>query len=153
MWLEQYDGQTTDELLALAGSYDRTSLVEAFNMGLDQKAHRTKTPRTDTELVVPAVIEFEQEVKNGGYAQFLLNSSGRYAPVIVAALEKLRCPKATTITKAALGALPPNWKDQSIKQLGRALNKFDAQFYQIDEDLTDALFEFISENRSDIQLP
>jgi hypothetical protein len=39
-WLDEYSGQTVDELLALEGEYRLDSLVLAFEQALDQKTER-----------------------------------------------------------------------------------------------------------------
>jgi len=39
-WLEEYSGQTTDELISIEGEYKTDSLVLAFEQALDQKSER-----------------------------------------------------------------------------------------------------------------
>ena len=91
-WLDQYTGQTTDELIALEGEYRTDSLVLAFEQALDQKTARAGTEElTAEERVVLAVEALEREVNNGGYGQFFTNDSNEYTPIIVDALMRIGC--------------------------------------------------------------
>ena len=47
----------------------------------------------------------EREVNNGGYSQFFLNSSRKFAPSIVQALQRIGCDAAAVLTAKALDAL------------------------------------------------
>ena len=105
-WLEAYDGQSTDDLIALEGEYRTDSIVLAFEMALDQKESRVgEAGLSDEERVVQAVEALEREVNNGGYGQFFTNTSHAYAPVIVDALARIGCREAAEITQAAIDAV------------------------------------------------
>ncbi len=86
-FLESYDGQSTDELIALESSHRVDSLVLAFEQAL-----LTKDYPTAEEQVVLAVEALEREVNNGGYSQFFVNSSREYSSLVVEALEAIDCP-------------------------------------------------------------
>src|SRR5215208_5386637 len=101
-FLKSYGGQTTDELLALADRYRVDSLVLAFEQAIEGKAQ----PSRD-ELCVLAVEAIEREVNNGGYWQFFVNSSNRYASIAEEALRKIGCLKTADITRDAVLAIAP----------------------------------------------
>jgi hypothetical protein len=105
-WLDNYSGETTEELLALEGRYRTDSLVVVFEHAIDQKAAREGLQSlSDEERVVLAVEALEREVNNGGYEQFFLNSTREYAPIIVDALTRIGCRRTAAITQKALDAL------------------------------------------------
>jgi len=64
-WLDQYSGQTVDQLLFLADEFSIPSLVLAFEQALDRKSAREgEQSLTSEERVIIAVEEFEREVNN-----------------------------------------------------------------------------------------
>lgn len=74
-WLD-YAGQTTDELLALAGEYRIDSLVCAFDEALGRKELAFGMDGlTPEERVVLAAEALEREVNNGGFDQLFVNVS------------------------------------------------------------------------------
>src|SRR2546421_9028027 len=101
-WLDRYNGESFDELVALEGSYRIDSLVLAFEEAMDQKAARVgENKLTGEERVILAVEALERELNNGGYGQFFLNTPA-YAPIIVDALRRIGCPKVAEITDRAV---------------------------------------------------
>jgi Domain of unknown function (DUF4375) len=60
---------------------------------------------TDEENLVLAVMALEREVNNGGYHQFFLNSSHRFAAVILDYLGRIGCTATEAITGRAIAAL------------------------------------------------
>ena len=102
-WLEGYNGESVDELIALEGKCRTDSLVLAFEQAMDQKAARIgEDELTAEERIILAIEALEREVNNGGYGQFFLNSSREYAPIIADALRRISCPKTAEITQKAL---------------------------------------------------
>ncbi len=100
-----------------------------------------------------AVNVFDLEVKNGGFSQFLCNSSGVYAPVIVSILRLLDCPKTISITAAALAARPDGWETLDSRSLSQYLHQFDLEYYQTGEDLFDKMYDFIAAHPNGFRLP
>src|SRR5262249_52433074 len=101
-WLDRYNGETFDELVALEGTYRTDSLVLAFEQAMDQKAARVgENKLTAEERVILAIEALEREVNNGGYGQFFVNTP-EYAPIIVDALRRIGCPKVAEITDRAV---------------------------------------------------
>jgi hypothetical protein len=101
-WLEEYTGQTVEELIALEGKYRTDSLVLAFEQAIDQKvAHGDSENLSEEEMIVLAIEAMEREVNNGGWGQFFINA-GQFALVIVDALRRIGCPKTATIARRAM---------------------------------------------------
>ena len=99
-FLESYTGQSTDELIALEGSFRVDSIVLAFEESL-----MAKDSLNHEERVVVAVEALEREVNNGGYSQFFVNSSRRYTPFIAEALRAIGCPKTAVLCEEAMAVL------------------------------------------------
>src|SRR5690242_18047206 len=107
-WFE-YDGQSSDELFALADSHRIDSLVCAFENAIGRKArYRGAASLSQAERDCLAIEELEREVNNGGYSQFFVNSSNAHAADVVAALRRAGCPVTADITARAIAALGPD---------------------------------------------
>lgn len=159
-FLASYTGQTTDQLLALEGTYRIDSLVLAFEEGLQRKERLSPE-----ESVVLAVEALEREVNNGGYAQYFTNSYGPYGEfyaIIESALRAIGCPKTADMTRDALAALPTNG-DLSTESVGRAastaddmakevLAACDNRYFANDEAIADRLFTWIKASKSSIRV-
>jgi hypothetical protein len=161
-WLSGYSGQTTAELLSLEGQYRIDSLVLAFEEGIQRKGARDGSANlTDEERMVLAVEALEREVNNGGYDQFFINTSREYAPIIVAALERIGCKKTARITEKALKALhAPEATGEAIEAViykedarrDATLSKCNAEYYESAEPIADRLFAFLKANPKSIRL-
>ena len=160
-WLDEYSGQTTNELIALEGEYRTDSIVLAFEQALDQKADRMGPKGlTEEERVILAIEALEREVNNGGYDQFFINSSREYAPIIVDALTRLGCAQAAELTQRAIGllgiegpitgdAIDRVMEDESAERDDR-LGECDKRYDEVAGDLAGPLLEFIKSNRDKI---
>jgi hypothetical protein len=160
--LDEYNGQTTDELIALEGKYDAYSIVWAFERALLQKSERVGDDKlTEEERVFLAVKALECEVQNGGCGQFFVNCSDTYAPMILRALRRIGCPKIARITEKAwniLQELPMTkeeieegtWEDNEDRQ--ERLDECDQQYYKRPEDYDKSLLAFVKANRTKIKL-
>jgi hypothetical protein len=160
-WLDEYSGQSADQLLSLEGKYRIDSLVLAFEQAIGQKAQRGGVQNlTDEERVVLAVEALEREVNNGGYDQFFVNSSREFAPTIVGALKRIGCKKTATITQRAITALgvsdlTPEAIDAAMagdndERLAK-LNRCDDSYYKSAEPVAERLFAFIKANQAGIR--
>jgi hypothetical protein len=69
--------------------------------------------------------EFEADVNNGGFSQFLFNKGRRRARATVTALEQIRAPKTAAMLTTALAH--PSDEER--------LGKLDDRFYKVPEDL------------------
>ena len=162
-WLDGYSGQSVDELLALEGEYRIDSLVVAFDQALDQKAARDGDDSlSGEERVIVAIQALESEVNNGGYRQFFQNSSREFTPIIVQALERIRCARTAEITQRAIDALHlPMLTVDAIEAAlesddsDEELNRCDEAYFkagQEGEDIEGNLFAFIKNNKAVIAL-
>ena len=80
--------------------------LQAFREGIQRKAARKgKRAVSHEEQTVLAVTALDQEVNNGGYDQFLRNSSRVFAPIVVESLLRVGCKRRARITERALEAL------------------------------------------------
>ena len=156
-FLPSWNGQTTDELIALAGKYRIDSLVLAFEQAIQGKAE--VSPK---ERYILAVEALEREVNNGGYNQFFLNSSNEFAGDIEDALRAIGCPKTADMTRDAVTAIAPDGTRDSetlsdraaspSDKVATALATCDDRYFSNDEPIADRLFDWIKANRSDIRV-
>jgi hypothetical protein len=164
-FLQEYSGQGVDELLALASEYRIDSIVLAFEQALQQAADRDGPSRlNEVEIAILAVESLEREVNNGGYHQFFLNTP-QYAPHIVAALQRIGCPKTADITAEAiaqLGLRQPFTAEQveaaiagdpGGKLVETLIDKCDGPYYDSGEPIADQLFAYIGAHRALVRLP
>ena len=162
-WLDEYSGQTTDELIALEGKYRTDSLVTAFHQAVEQKWARVgKEGLSEEELVVLAIEALEREVNNGGYHQFFVNSSNEDAPIVVDALNRIGCTETAKLTKEAIDILGIEGPI-TVEAIGRVmeeenderdekLGECDDGYFEIAGDLAGPLLEFIKSNKDRITL-
>ena len=159
-FLESYNGQALDELIALESDYRIDSLVLAVEQALMEKS---RARLAAAELVVLAVEGMEREVNNGGYRQFFGNSSREFTSFLVQALELIGCQKVAAISADAIDALavPPDYDDGMVEEASFALSAdqstkledCDNRYYTCDEPIADRLFEYIKRNRDSIRIP
>jgi hypothetical protein len=159
-FLESYGGQTAGELIALESRYRIDSIVLAFEQAIQDKAHRE--PISEEERVILAIEALEREVNNGGYHQFLINSSNEYAGVIVEALRRIGCPKTADITGQVLAALEftQDMSPEDIvafatdrhEDLAEVLGRCDDRYYDNDEPIAERLFHWIKRNQARIRI-
>lgn len=162
-WLEQYNGETTEELLALEGKYRTDSLVVAFHQAVDQKAARVGNENlAEEERIILAVEALESEVNNGGYDQFFINSSKEYAPMVVEALQRIGCAETATLTQEAIDALGVRGPitaeaiervmQKDDEKRNRRLTGCDERYFAEAGDLSGQLLQFIKANRMKVRL-
>lgn len=161
--LEEYDGQSLDELLAMEKTHRVDSLVLAMESALDRKASgKRAVPLSPEERVIVAVENLEREVNNGGYGQFFINSSREYAGDIEKALRLIGCPKQAAIAKRAVAALKIKGKytsdavetalEKGGDKVSDVLSSLDDEYYACQEPIADRLFGFAKTNRAKIRL-
>jgi uncharacterized protein DUF4375 len=157
-WLDGYDSQTTEELLALQGQYRIDSLVLAFEQGIQGKTG----PIAKEERYILAVEALEREVNNGGYDQFFGNTGAEFLDVIEEALRAIGCPETAAMTRDAIAAvgLTAPIGDADLQRrleagdeaLSAALSACDDRYYAMGEDIADQLFRWIERNSSLVRL-
>ncbi|MBI4830104.1 MAG: DUF4375 domain-containing protein [Candidatus Lindowbacteria bacterium] len=160
-WLDEYSGQTTDELICLQGEYRTDSIVLAFEQAPDQKAGRIGQDRlTSEEKVVLEIEAFEREVNNGGYGQFFINSSKEYTPIVVDALNRIGCADVALLTQQAIDAVGIEGQ-VTVEEIDRVmedesderdekLGVCDERYCKVAGDLAGPLLEFIKKNKDRI---
>lgn len=159
-FLQSYEGQTIQQLIAMKDSYRIDSLVLAVERAVGRKP---EAERTEAEHVALAVEAMEREVNNGGYEQFFGNSSREFTGFIVRALELIGCPKCAAITADAIAVLelPAGYDNIAIEQTvvdlpdeRRAkLGECDSRYYDNNEPIADALFTYIEQHQHEIKIP
>jgi len=160
-WLDEYSGQSVDELIALEATHRIDSLVVAFEQALDQKAAREGDDAlTQEEWDLLGIEALEREVNNGGYSQFFVNTP-EYVPIIVQALRRIGCPRSAAITEEAIGVLqltelsvPAIDEIMSLDDPKREdrLSACDDRYFQNTESIETQLFAFIKANRGRFRL-
>ena len=163
-WLEEYSGQSTEELIALERKYRTDSLVVTFEMAVGQKEARVGPEKlAEEERAIQAVEALEREVNNGGYRQFFVNTPSKFVSIIVKALQRIGCLKTARVTQRAideLGVSEPI-SDQAVDDaldregddLYEKLGACDDLYFDGEEDIAGCLFDFIKDNKAKISLP
>ena len=93
----------------------------------------------------------QQEVNNGGFAQFFYNSAGDFSNEIVEAFEKIGAAKTAAICKRALSVFPgPVPTDRSMREkwlddldCDEIWETCDDAFYDCEEDLAVLTYEYM----------
>ncbi len=157
-FLESYDGQSTDELIALEEQFRIDSIVLAFEAALDEKRELSSAER-----VVLSIEAIEREVNNGGFNQFFVNSSRQFAPYIVDAFTSIGCPQTAELCQKAIDLLGVEdlfdsdaLEDAACEaddDLMEQFNSLDEIYYDgAEEPIAVKLFDYIKENRQAISL-
>jgi hypothetical protein len=158
-FLNSYEGQSTEELLALESQYRIDSLVLAFEQAIQAKPAESMSIEESYVLAVEAL---EREVNNGGYQQFFTNQSFEFVPAVIErALRAIDCPKTADITRDAIAALAIDTltADQAAAaastggdDLRDALSDCDDRYFANDEPIADRLFRWIAANAPRIRV-
>ena len=156
-WLADWTGTSIDDLLALEGAYRTDSLVCALESALLRKP---RSRLTRTERIVLAVEALEREVNDGGFRQFLGNSSVEWAAEAAPALDAIGCPRTAAVVRSALaelgiaGAVTPQSVEKALREAGGALgtssSACDDAFLRQPEDVCGALFAYVRTHRADV---
>lgn len=157
-FLESYDGQSTDELIALGEQFRVDSIVLAFEAALQDKEEPSPAER-----VILSVEAIEREVNNGGFNQFFVNSSCEFAPYIVESFHSIGCPQTAELCQRAIDLLNVNdladldaleeAACEADDELMEQFNTLDELYYAgAEEPIAVKLFDFIKRNRDYISL-
>lgn len=109
-----------------------------------------------------AIWELESRVNNGGFEQYFYNSSGDSAFAAVDALNKIGARKAAKIVAQANSVFPnaiaPKDEVERREKLDalnaeqkELLERLDEEFMEYPDDLTELLFDFVKQNKGDVQ--
>src|SRR5260370_19558731 len=103
-WIDDYEGQSVDDILAFADSEDPYQLLSCLEQAIQE--HWRKNPgATGVENIIMAVMALLREVNNGGFDQFFRNSSKRWAFFARDALVHIGREDAAKIAGRAIRAL------------------------------------------------
>ena len=154
-WLDGPGGRSIEQLIELEDSCRIDSIVVAIEESLMAKADMTPS-----EEIVLAVEAMEREVNNGGFEQFFLNSSYEYAPILVAALQKIGASQTASIANRAMRVLGAgaDWSPERYEEVTseadetvlEELRACDDAYYAAGEAIAEKLFGFIKANQADI---
>lgn len=159
-FLESYDGQSTDELIALEEKFRIDSIVLAFEAALDRKG---QDKLSTAERVVLSIEAIEREVNNGGFNQFFVNSSNEFSPYVVESLNLIGCPQTAELCQKAINLLGVEdlFDSDALEEaaceadddLMERFNALDEVYYAgAEEPIAIKLFEFIKQNKNEISL-
>jgi len=136
-----------------------TFLIDTF-MELCEKSNYGENLNvlTAEEQVFYINNELEQEVNNGGFSQYLSNSSGNYAHRVVDCLHTIGAYKTAEICKTALNAfgrpIPQDREERfdfldeyETDAVAEILNKCDERFYKYEDDLETLNYNYVINNR------
>ena len=160
-YLESYDGQTIEELVALESKYEAYEIVFVLELALDKKLASGKE-LNETEQTVLAVQALDREVNNGGFRQFFYNSSVNYANIAVKSFQNIKSTEIAELVDKSIQCLGIDLSnidlviDRALSDEDEALedcfNKLDNLFYESEEYITEKLLTFVKENISNINL-
>ena len=162
-WLGGYDGQSTDELIALEGPYRTDSIVSAFDQAIARKASRHGDDGlTPAERTVLAVEAMERDVNSDGFDGLFSNNT-EFVPRLVDSLRTIGADRAADIASEAIavlqidGPITPDAvraaMDRDDAARGDALGTIDQAYYAANIDLAPLLMTFIRDHRDQIQVP
>jgi len=108
------------------------------------------------------VENLEREINNGGFNQFYFNSSGDFSKETVNALLEIGAKKTADIVKKANSEFKNRSvpKDRTERQNELQLiqekaeenwNKYDSEFFEYQDDLTELLIAFVIKNKSEFK--
>lgn len=113
------------------------------------------TPEEQTFYIVDS---FQKEVNNGGFDQFLLNSSGVFAGEIVSSLLTIGANRTADIYKEAFTALPRKLPEDGeqraalldsliTEDISEVFDSCDQAFYKYPDNLDELLYQFAINNK------
>jgi len=104
-WIEGYEGQTVDDILAFADSEEPYQLLSCLEQAIKEHWQKKPVVRTGVENIIMAVMALLREVNNGGFDQFFRNSSKKWAFFVGDALVHIGRKDAAKIAGRAVRAL------------------------------------------------
>ena len=112
------------------------------------------------QLNVYIIYEMEGEVNNGGFEQYLFNSSGNNANQLIPALETVGSEQMLEVARAAMVLWPESKIPEDIEvrreqiialpeKITQELDRLDSTFYTLREPLYELVYDYIDGNRSE----
>lgn len=154
-WFDNKEKLPILELVELDKEYRIDSLISAVEEVI-QKKERTGKKLCEEEVLVLAIEAMEQEVNNGGFAQFFANDSWIFASSIGDYLQRIRAVETSELAKRAVKVLDVSdltQKDEIDAALENGgvlekLEELDGRYFEASENIERLLFDFIKENVS-----
>lgn len=162
-FLNEYAGQSLDQLLLMVEHYRLDSIIVAIDAALVKKCDRVGFAKmSPDEVVVLAVEAIERDVNSDGFTGFFGWSSELVA-FAVDALTRIGCIKTAAIARDAIlaagieGAISKELIDSMMDRVDvvrdQRLDELDNRFFLYEEDIERHLFAFISKHRTTISIP
>jgi hypothetical protein len=114
---------------------------------------------SESEKQLFAIEYFQREVNNGGFHQYFFNSSGDFAEICAAGLERIGATEAHRLLVKGMSTfsgsypLDPAKRQDLLEQQGDsafdALGPLDTAYYELTFDIGSALFNLVLNNRED----
>ncbi len=140
----EYSGQSSAELIAHHGTHRTDSILRALEWAIQAKQKQKLGKISPEEGLVLSIMALDREVNNGGFDQFFVNSSRKYASVIVRDLETIGAAKTAKLAAQAIASR----KNQE------ELDKLDRKYYKGHEIVIEAkLWKFVERNQAAIDVP
>jgi hypothetical protein len=145
------------EIVKLERSYQADSLVGAIEQMLTAK-EEAGSALTDEESVLLAIEAMEREVNNGGFDQFFINSSRRFAARLVTDLGRIGATKTQQVAQRVMAAVSiksdtdlqttddPLQQCLDDEQVAHVLSSADSEYYGLEEDIAGLLLLFVKTN-------
>lgn len=156
----KYRRMSVSRLLEL-GDYE---LLDAVNELLYFYSDENDIPKQNREqITVLSVINFHNEIQNGGLCQFFVNSSSAYAPFVPGSLEAVSAFEIKDLFDKFVSENHINLGDSSgfkiedveefeEKNAQYPFDEFDAKFYELceKEPLLDLVTEYVRKNAEQV---
>jgi len=158
-------GITTDEILSHESDDKKGSVLGALLYRLGQKAEsRGESSLSEVERRLCAVHGLDGEVNNGGFHQYLWNSTGDEAEVALAGLKDMGATAAAAALERAMAEFPGGKPPADRERRQEAMDEIesrsnpvwdscDDEFYNCEEDIGALCLAYASKNRAEIILP
>ena len=139
---------------------DKNDFLIALGSWLSKKSNYGEHPDrfSPAEKAIYIIYQLEAEVNNGGFAQFLYNSSGNFANETAAALRSIGAEEIAAICDRAFSAfgqpIPKDWTERDAflddaitDEIDDILSQCDSDFYAYPDNLTELCYDFIMAHR------
>ena len=140
---------------------NKNNLLIALGSWLSKKSNYGEYPKrfSNAEKTIYIVYQLEAEVNNGGFDQFLFNSSGDFANETAAALRSIGAEQAAAICDRAFLAfghpIPEDrtereaFLDDAPDEIDDILSQCDSDFYAYPDNLLNLCYDFIMAHRDE----
>ncbi|MBU6426692.1 DUF4375 domain-containing protein [Patescibacteria group bacterium] len=143
-----------NDIFKIQNSNEKIIALHEFCMGL------SPSDLKGAEMVVYSIENMENEVMNGGFRQYFLNSSGDTWKDCLESLKKVNATKSLDLFLKSLSIFkdhnpPIDWSARKIvvDQLSKAqidlLDELDKEFYKYEDKLQDLVLAYAEEHKED----